>query len=128
MRVIGEFPAITAYTASKILKLWSKGSNSRNFLILNLHTLIVFNAMDNEFNGPINIIMCLVYLFLSSIFFFKYIFYLFGTWPLSLSANTKHRPFWLLLKRCRLFLSMGRGETGNRHLVISASTVLWSSL
>lgn len=26
-----EFPAITAYTASKILKLWSKGSNSRNF-------------------------------------------------------------------------------------------------
>lgn len=42
--------------------------------IITLNTLIVFNAMDNEFDRHINMIMRSVYLFLYLIFF-----YLFGT-------------------------------------------------
>lgn len=83
--------------------------------------------MDNEFNGPINIIMRLVYLFLSSIFK-KNIFFICLVPDLFHWVQIPNNVlFDCYLRGVGFFLSMVRGETGNRHLVISASTVLWSS-
>lgn len=47
-----------------------KGKQLMEFLDITLNTLIVFNAMDNEFDRHINMIMRSVYLFLYLIFFF----------------------------------------------------------
>lgn len=46
-----------------------KGKQLMEFLDFTLNTLIVFNAMDNEFDRHINMIMRSVYLFLYLIFF-----------------------------------------------------------